>query len=73
MVHSCFDVENINWYRSGAPGWLSRLSFRLGFNSGHHLTVSGTEPRIEAWHFLSPSLSLPVPTHVFSLTLSKTK
>ena len=53
----------------GAPGWLSRLSIRLDFGSGHDLTVREIEPRVKlyadsvepAWDPVSPSLSGPLP------------
>ena len=60
----------------GAPGWLSRLSVRLNFGSGHDLKVCESELRIRpgvnsaepAWDSLSPSLSASL-----SLSVSQNK
>ena len=60
----------------GAPGWLSGLSVRFDFSSGHDLTVHEFEPHIglcadpaeTAWESLSLSLSLLL---ALSLSLSK--
>ena len=55
--------------KTGAPEWLSRLSIRLHFGSGHDLRVPEFESHVDlhndsmepAWDSLSPSPSAPPP------------
>ena len=44
LLMLCFSLSLKKWIKTGAPGWLSRLSVRL--RSGHDLAIHVFEPRI---------------------------